>query len=86
VKRRGQKPLAALRGMGLSIAGAIAMLCLAIAAVWPLWFLATKYTKLYSILAVGALAIWLLFSVARRIIKAKKRPSRPASVMPADSP
>lgn len=51
----------------LFLLGTGSLLCFAF--VWPLWYLATKYTGLYTCLALAFFALLAVFSIAGKIRK-----------------
>lgn len=57
--RRPSLAIRILRGGFLGLIGALGALALALAAVWPLWYLATRRTGLYTALALGACCLYL---------------------------
>lgn len=58
-----------LRGALLGLAGAVAVMAVAIIVVWPLWYLATGHTSLYTVLVLASvvgLAVYLTATRHRR--------------------
>ncbi|OHD26067.1 MAG: hypothetical protein A2Y38_14375 [Spirochaetes bacterium GWB1_59_5] len=61
---------AALKGAVLGLFGAALVAVMASAAVWPLWYLATSHTGIYTVLVVVAMIGGLAYLV---IVKIKRR-------------
>ncbi len=51
--------------------GALAVFCVAAALVWPLWYLATEHTTLYTVLALLSLGAVALCAVVARLSSRK---------------
>lgn len=66
MSRRRPRPLAALKGAGLSALSALGALALAVVLVWPMWYLATRHTKLYTIFVTAFMLMGLTLSLWRR--------------------
>jgi len=65
---------AALRGVLLSLLGAVAVAIAAVGVVWPIWYLATAHTGVYTLLclvAAGAGLSWTLIGKGRRRRRAR---------------
>lgn len=67
--------LSALGGLALMVGAAVAL-------VWPVWYLATAHTRLYTWLCIAAMAGFAAWVVAGRIRKAR-RPRRKPAAAPA---
>jgi len=52
----GSRIRGALKGSLLGFFGAVLVMAVACAVVWPLWYLATTHTDLYTALALAAIA------------------------------
>ncbi|PKL07260.1 MAG: hypothetical protein CVV51_14615 [Spirochaetae bacterium HGW-Spirochaetae-7] len=59
------------RGTFMSLAGAAAVLIVAVALVWPLWYLATRHTALYTWLALLSLAAAAIYAVVAKLSRRK---------------
>jgi len=70
-----------LKGAFLGIFGAALVVVAAAAVVWPLWYLATEHTGIYTLLMLGAIVGGLVF-VARGKIKRHRADSANASTGP----
>jgi len=81
--RRGRLALGSLMGL----AGAALALGLAVVALWPLWYLATRHPSLYTLLVLGAAGAWLVLRFLRKR-PGRVRTARPApdTPLPADVP
>jgi len=55
------------RGAVLGVAGAIAVFFVAAALVWPLWYLATEHTTLYTVLMMLSLAAVAVYMFVARL-------------------
>lgn len=59
-----------LRGALLGLVGAAAVMAVAVIVVWPLWYMATAHTSVYTVLvlasAVGIAVYWLATRHRRR--------------------
>jgi len=55
-----------LRGALLGLAGAAAVMAIAVIVVWPLWYLATTHTVLYTVLVLGSIAAAVIYLMATR--------------------
>lgn len=55
-----------LRGALLGLAGAAAVMAVAMIVVWPLWYLATTHTALYTALVLCGIAVAALYLMATR--------------------
>ena len=69
----------ALKGAFLGLFGAVAVIVAASAIVWPLWYLATAHTSIYTVLMLVAIAGGLA-SVAWVRIKRHKADSANVSI------
>lgn len=55
-----------LRGALLGLAGAIAVMAVAMIVVWPLWYLATTHTAFYTALVLCGIAAATIYLAATR--------------------
>ncbi len=77
-KARGPRR-GALSGAALGLVGAAAVAAAAAAVVWPLWYLATEHTGLYTQAASVALVAGVAWSIAARLRRRRgAAPVRPA--------
>jgi len=55
-----------LRGALLGLAGAAAVMAIAVIVVWPLWYMATSHTVLYTVLVLCSIAAASIYLMATR--------------------
>lgn len=55
-----------LRGALLGLAGAAAVMAVAVIVVWPLWYLATAHTSIYTVLVLASAAGLAVYLTATR--------------------
>jgi len=71
----------ALRGAAMGLSGVMLVVLAAVAVVWPLWFLATKHTGLYTTLSLSAIALALIYTMVAKGMRRKAESSN-ANVNP----
>lgn len=80
MKHRPQETIrfsAVLRGYARGFLGAAIVVLLAAAAVWPVWYIATAHTGLYTVLSLIVLSAGLLYLVISRSIRRRGEASLP---------
>ncbi|HUW70093.1 MAG TPA: hypothetical protein VMX33_07645 [bacterium] len=55
-----------LRGALLGLVGAGIVMAIAVIVVWPLWFLATVHTLIYTVLVLAGVATATIYLIATR--------------------
>jgi len=80
LKNRGKGATrGALRGALLGFIGAIAVAACSCALVWPIWYLATAHTRLFTALSLVLIIAGIVYSAVVRI--GKRRSPRPAAAL-----
>lgn len=64
-----------LRASVAALIGLLTLMALSIIVVWPLWYLATLHTRIYSIAIVLLIGISILFFIYTRVRKFLKHTS-----------